>query len=132
MHAMGAKRPPDPESRARGFLVGKGMNPTPKAIAARVTQEAERAGKVAHREAVIGYAIARCGPAAAAYVAARVEALGEGPYWLELARELDWPRSCTSRIVQGLTVAGWLTCTDQPRSLRPGPRYQATVTDDRI
>jgi hypothetical protein len=102
------------------------MNPTPKAIASRVTQEAERAGKVAHREAFIGYAIARCGPAAA-YVAKRVETLGDGPYWLELARELDWPRNCTSRIMQGLTAAGWLTCTDAPRSLRPGPRYQETV-----
>jgi hypothetical protein len=124
---MGAKRPPNPESRARDFLVSKGMNPTPKAIASRVTQEAERAGKVAHREAFIGYAIARCGPAAAAYVAKRVETLGDGPYWLELARELDWPRNCTSRIMQGLTAAGWLTCTDAPRSLRPGPRYQETV-----
>jgi hypothetical protein len=38
--AMGAKRPPNPESRARDFLVSKGMNPTPKAIATRVTQEA--------------------------------------------------------------------------------------------
>jgi hypothetical protein len=128
---MGAKRPPDLESRARAFLVGKGMNPTPKAIAARVTQEAERAGKVAHREAVIGYAIARCGPAAAAYVAGRVATLGDGPYWLELARELDWPRNCTSRIVQGLTAAGWLTCTDAPRSLRPGPRYQETLGSSR-
>jgi hypothetical protein len=63
------------------------------------------------------------GEAAARYTAQVLAGTGAGPTWAELADALGWPADPTLRrlITRDLIGCGWLACTREARSLRPGP-----------
>jgi hypothetical protein len=49
---------------------------------------------------------------------------GIGPGWGRLAYEMrqQWRASDAEHVIRALVNAGWLTCTRDPGSLRPGSR----------
>jgi len=55
---------------------------------------------------------------------------GEGPAWAQLAGIMGWgPPREHHPLIHRLADRGWLTFTEEPYSLRPGPRYNAEVSD---
>jgi hypothetical protein len=49
---------------------------------------------------------------------------GHGSYWLELCAVMSWDPGMRFYNIPRLKKAGWVTYTDEGRSLRPGPRYE--------
>jgi hypothetical protein len=74
------------------------------------------------------------GPKAARWVAQYVaEHDGTGPLWSELRRAMDWPgRPTFEKVIEGLHGAGWLTFSDETRSLRPGPAARTLTRGGRL
>lgn len=112
-----------PEHRAIRWLVARGQTPTEAATAGRMKATEIRLATIATRRQGAQVTVGTDGPRAAAVVAGVVAETGTGPTWHELAAAMDWPhhRPRLERIMRGLARAGWLTFTDQERSLRPGP-----------
>jgi hypothetical protein len=71
-----------------------------------------------------------CGQMAAGVVLDYRLLYGEGPAWAQLAGIMGWgPPREHGQLIYLLRDRGWLTFTEEPYSLRPGPRYQAVVGD---
>jgi hypothetical protein len=64
------------------------------------------------------------GKMAAGLVAEYVGRYGEGPAWSQLAGMIGLgPPREHAPIIHHLAELGWLSFTEEPYSLRPGPRY---------
>lgn len=113
------------QRKARAWLIQREQNPTPEAITGVLNNKTSRQRRRRKQQAqkLIGPAVNRSGPAAAHCVAVYVEDNGIGPGWGELANQFGWPRSVSHVIIRELANRGWLTFTDEPRSLRPGPAF---------
>ena len=69
-----------------------------------------------------------CGQMAAGAVLDYLQRYGEGPAWAQLAGMMGWgPPREHGPLIHQLTERGWLSCTLDPYSLRPGPRYKVEV-----
>jgi hypothetical protein len=70
------------------------------------------------------------GQLAAGVVQDYVQRYGEGPAWAQLAGMMGWgpPREHGPRISR-LAELGWLSFTEEPYSLLPGPRYTVEASD---
>ncbi|MDA8040137.1 MAG: hypothetical protein M0Z69_13495 [Actinomycetota bacterium] len=122
---------------AKAWLLERGQHVTPRAVASAVLTARQRAAaapkkeaeKVAERverkafKAELRREIDHLGQVAAGLVAAVVARTGTGPTWAELGAEMGWRRSWQPEAaVRKLVKAGWLSASDEPRSLRPGPK----------
>jgi hypothetical protein len=71
-----------------------------------------------------------CGQTAAGVVLDFINQYGEGPAWAQLAGMMGWgPPREHAPLIHRLAERGWLTFTQEPYSLRPGPRYRVEVAD---
>jgi hypothetical protein len=114
------------EGRTHGpwkLLVHKGKIPTPQAVEAEYRRFVRRAGRQAigrgtrnprGRQALV-----------AQWVAHYHAEHGHGPTWREVTSAFGWTRLDANMAISRLRRADWLAYTEQPRSLRPGPRYSA-------
>jgi len=70
------------------------------------------------------------GQMAAGVVKDYCERYGEGPAWAQLAGMLNWgPPVQHAETIRTLAARGWLVFTDEPYSLRAGPRYVQEAAD---
>lgn len=128
--------PADPDTlnkkqrKARDWLLERGQKPTLEAITGALRDQAAAHQKLTRKrraQQAIGPAVRHSGPAAALCVSMYLEHHGTGPRWGELARQFGWSRASANVIIRELAERGWLTYTDEPRSLRPGPNYDPSV-----
>jgi hypothetical protein len=101
-------------------LLESGATPTAAAVADKLTQKAAAAARAAR----IAPLIERDGAPVARLVADYRRRHGIGPGWGRLAYEMrqQWRASDAEHVIRALVNAGWLTCTRDPGSLRPGSR----------
>lgn len=120
----------EPENAVR-WLIKRGQSPTPEAVADRLQiVQAQKAPKIDIWDIAESIA-ARDGMRAAQTIAEQIAETGQAPTWFELARALDWPRKQTrfDPIFRLLEREGWIVTGPEPRSIRPGRRYQETEKD---
>lgn len=113
--------------RAAWFLAVKGVTPTEAAVAARLGQLADRSVRAEERRAARDAALLPGGidgGAVAAFVASVWESTGAGPTWSEVCRAGGFPQAAIDMIVRRLVDEKWLAVGAEPRSLRPGPRWE--------
>jgi hypothetical protein len=112
-----------PQDRAWKIEVLKGRTPTLKAVRNRLFfMEGQRRRQQAHAKAAVLAAhldYDRLGPQIAEWISRYVEDHGTGPCWSEVGRQWGWDRIHTHAILKATHRAGWVTSTEQPRSLRP-------------
>ncbi len=117
-----------PEEIAVRFLVRQGMTPTIPAVAGYVRALAAREAKDTERTSAASQIAGSDGLRAAQFVADRIRDTGEAPTWLDLAINLGWPRNniVYAKVIKQLERDGWITTGREPRSLRPGSRYECS------
>jgi hypothetical protein len=130
--------PLDELAKAKAWLLARGQAVTPRSVATAVLDARQRALSLpvkaakakrdkAARKAFKADIVERMdtyGPAAAGLVAARIAREGAAPTWSELCSEMGWPRWWQRNLaVPKLAKAGWLVIGQEPRSLRPGPKW---------
>jgi hypothetical protein len=71
-----------------------------------------------------------CGQMAAGVVLDFIQQHGEGPAWAQLAGLMGWgPPREHAPLIYALRELGWLSFTEEPYSLRPGPKYKTEASD---
>jgi len=125
-------------AEAKAWLLARDQAVTPRAVAAAVLADRERQGNAPAKAAkALAFTAERrafkkdvtertgsYGPAAAGIVAARIAGEGTAPTWSELCSEMGWHHWWQRSIaVPKLVKAGWLVTGTEPRSLRPGPKW---------
>jgi hypothetical protein len=63
------------------------------------------------------------GQRAARLIEREIEVFGIAPTWGELAEAFGWSRARATARFPELRHAGWITYSNQPRSLRPGRKW---------
>ena len=111
------------EDKARKWLIKHQQPVTDAGIRERIEVWERRAERARVRNETVVYAITRCGPAAAVFVAEYVGEHGTGPTWNQVRKSMEWPQGTADAIIRGLAREGWLTIGDEHRSLRPGPKH---------
>lgn len=121
---------PKPQRRAAQWLISKGYSPTLGAVDHLVRVRAQQGERIKRRRErlreltpIVKHARRRDGRRAAAIVHAELQATGRPPSWRELRRLMGWPADGFWMVIKRLERDGWLTCTREPGSLRPGPRF---------
>lgn len=112
-----------PQDRAWKIEVFKGRTPTPKAVRNRLffmeghRRREQAHAKAAHLAAHLDYD--RLGPQITEWIGHYLDDHGTGPHWSEVGKQWGWDRVHTHAILRAMHRAGWVTSTEQPRSLRP-------------
>jgi hypothetical protein len=122
---------------AKAWLLARGQAVTPPAVATAVLDARQRALSApakaakakrdkAERQAFkaeLRQDTDRLGRCAAEVVAAALEQDGQAPTWCELGRAMGWSWWQWNRTIPKLAKQGWLVSGTEPRSIRPGPKW---------
>jgi hypothetical protein len=123
---------------AKAWLLARGQGVTPPAVATAVLDAHQRALSApakaakakrdkAERQAFkteLRQDTDRLGRCAAEVVAVALKQDGQAPTWGELCSEMGWPHWWQRNLaVPKLAKQGWLVTGAEPRSLRPGPKW---------
>lgn len=114
------------EEKAVRWLVCGGESPTVEAVANRVSVIRARKERSAEPRETPESIAARDGLRTAEFVAGQIDQTGQAPTWFEIVRALGWPRgqSVFEPVFRLLERDGWIITGTEPRSIRPGDRYQ--------
>jgi hypothetical protein len=115
---------------AKAWLLARGQGVTPPAVATAVLDARQRAlsapAKAAFK-AELRQDTARLGRCAAEVVAIALEQHGRlgctAPTWGELGKAMGWSWWQRHLAIPRLAKRGWLVTGAEPRSLRPGPKW---------
>ena len=122
---------------AKAWLLARGQGVTPPAVATAVLDARQRALSApakaakakrdkAERQAFkaeLRQDTDRLGRCAAEVVAIALKRDDQAPTWAELGRAMGWSWWQWNRAVPRLAKRGWLVTGAEPRSLRPGPKW---------
>ena len=129
-------RPADRLARAAWYALRReGHTPTEAAVRGRVATWAESKAARKARAERARQLVEADGARAAEWVRAWRAEHGEGPLWSELCTAMGWPRRVGEATIRALRDAGWVTFTEETRSLdvpcgaghQPGAGADGTV-----